>query len=114
MTPLDRSRLAALLGMLGSSHDGEVVNAARAAERMRKTAGLTWHQVLVPLPVVQPTRATDIEDDLDLILDSIDELSGWEARFARSVAAQSKWSEKQIEIIRRTAAKLRRMAKAAA
>jgi hypothetical protein len=43
---MDRERLAMILGMLGSAHDGEVVNAARLAGRMLKEAGLTWPQVL--------------------------------------------------------------------
>jgi hypothetical protein len=37
-----RTRLAALLGMLGSDHDGEVTNAARAARRLIQHHGLTW------------------------------------------------------------------------
>jgi hypothetical protein len=43
---MDRNRLAQLLGMMGSTHDGEVVNAARLAVRLVKEAGLTWPQVL--------------------------------------------------------------------
>ena len=43
---MDRGRLAQVLGMLGSAHDGEIVNAARLAVRMLKEAGLTWPQLL--------------------------------------------------------------------
>jgi len=43
---LDRERLAAVLGMMGSDHDGEALNAARTACRLLKTAGLTWPQVI--------------------------------------------------------------------
>ena len=43
---LDRERLAKLLGMLGSEHDGEVVTAARRADALVRTAGLTWHDVV--------------------------------------------------------------------
>lgn len=39
---LDAQRLGRILEMLGSSHDGEVVAAARAAERLIKAAGITW------------------------------------------------------------------------
>ena len=39
-------RLIALLGMLGSAHDGEVVNAARLAQRLIGGAGVTWADVL--------------------------------------------------------------------
>jgi hypothetical protein len=43
---VDRTRLAQLLGMLGSDFDGEVINAGRLAVRMVKEAGITWPQVL--------------------------------------------------------------------
>jgi hypothetical protein len=39
-------RLAKVLGMLGSSHDGEVVNAARQAEEIRRRLGRTWEELL--------------------------------------------------------------------
>jgi len=39
MSALDRDRLAKLLGMLGADHDGEVVNAARAADRLVRRSG---------------------------------------------------------------------------
>ncbi len=42
-------KLARVLGMLGSSHDGEVLNAARIAERMVREAGLSWDQVVADL-----------------------------------------------------------------
>ena len=40
------AKIANLLGMLGSDHDGEVLNAARHAERLRKESDLTWPQLL--------------------------------------------------------------------
>src|SRR5215813_13359059 len=43
---MDRSRLAQLLGMLGSDFDGEVINAGRLADRMLKEAGVTWPEAL--------------------------------------------------------------------
>jgi hypothetical protein len=58
-----RDRLTALLGMLGSDHDGEVVNAGRLATRLVRSAGLTWNEVVVrsllsspppPLEVASP------------------------------------------------------------
>jgi hypothetical protein len=42
----DRNRLIALLGMLGSHHDGEVANAGRMASRLIVTHKLTWADVL--------------------------------------------------------------------
>jgi hypothetical protein len=46
MTQLDRVRLAKLLAMLGSAHDGEIAAAGRAAEKLRRTAKLTWLEIL--------------------------------------------------------------------
>jgi len=42
----DHRRLARLLGMLGSSHDGVVLNAARLADRHLREHDMTWPQVL--------------------------------------------------------------------
>jgi hypothetical protein len=39
------AQLVAVLGMLGSAHDGEVLNAARLAERFRKQLNLTWPEL---------------------------------------------------------------------
>lgn len=41
-TPIDTQRLARILEMLRSSHDGEVASAARMAHRMLTEAGMTW------------------------------------------------------------------------
>ena len=43
---LDREKLAKVLAMVGSQHDGERANAAGLADRMVRAAGLTWDQVL--------------------------------------------------------------------
>lgn len=47
---LDPKRLAKLLGMLGSAHQGEIVAAARAIEAERKRLGLSWTQILKVRP----------------------------------------------------------------
>jgi hypothetical protein len=39
-------RLAKLLGMIGSAHDGEALNAARLADKVVREAGLTWIDIL--------------------------------------------------------------------
>lgn len=43
---IDRARLARVLEMMSSTHDGEALNAARAATKMVRDAGVTWEQVL--------------------------------------------------------------------
>ena len=52
-----KRRIAKLLGMLGSAHDGEVLNAAKAIEAYRKDGGETWEEVLGIAPIViEPPR----------------------------------------------------------
>lgn len=41
-----RLRLTRLLGMIGSDGDGEALNAARMAQRLIGSEGLTWEEVL--------------------------------------------------------------------
>lgn len=42
-----RRKLVKALGMLGSDHDGEVLNAARVVEACRRRIGATWDQLIV-------------------------------------------------------------------
>lgn len=41
----DKTRLIQLLGMMGSDHDGEVLNAARLAQRLIRGHRLSWVEV---------------------------------------------------------------------
>jgi hypothetical protein len=41
-----RSLLVKILGLLGSDHDGEVLNAAKRAEEQRKLMGKSWAELL--------------------------------------------------------------------
>lgn len=43
---LNRERLIQLLGMLGSAHDGEVLNAGRLAQRFISDHKLTWEEIV--------------------------------------------------------------------
>jgi pyruvate/2-oxoglutarate dehydrogenase complex dihydrolipoamide acyltransferase (E2) component len=44
--PLDRTRLAKLLGMMGSTHPGEAINASRLANNLVREAGMSWEDIL--------------------------------------------------------------------
>lgn len=46
MTPPARNRLTALLGMTGSCHDGEALNALRIAQKLMKAENVTWEDTL--------------------------------------------------------------------
>lgn len=50
---LDRTKLAKLLGMLGSAHDGEIAAAGRKANALVKAAGITWEEAIKPVVDVQ-------------------------------------------------------------
>ena len=43
----DRERLVKLCGIFGSDHAGERANAAAAADRLVRQAGLRWPDVLI-------------------------------------------------------------------
>jgi hypothetical protein len=54
ISTVDRLRLAALLGMLGSSHVGERDNAARLLEQFRRQRDLNWADLLARRPMDDP------------------------------------------------------------
>jgi hypothetical protein len=62
--PLDRSRLAKVLGRSGSSFDGEALEATRLANRMLRDARLTWPEVIAGIE--QPTGAASTNPDAPL------------------------------------------------
>jgi hypothetical protein len=47
-------RLTKILGLLGSSHDGERAAAAAKADALVRGAGLTWRDVVMPSPPIAP------------------------------------------------------------
>lgn len=51
LAPKQQARLIQLLGMMGSAHDGEVVNAARLAIKLVRDAKMDWGSVLNGKPV---------------------------------------------------------------
>lgn len=58
---IQREKLAAVLGMMGSDFDHEVLVAARMAEKLRREAGATWHELLAA-PESTPPQI-DVLDD---------------------------------------------------
>jgi hypothetical protein len=45
---LDRQRVARIIAMAGSRHDGEALNAVRTVDRLIREAGLSWEDLLTP------------------------------------------------------------------
>ena len=48
MPELDLEKLARVLGMVGSDHDGEALNALRLADRMLRENGIGWSDLIAP------------------------------------------------------------------
>lgn len=98
---LDRDKLAAVLGMLGSDHAGEILAAARAAERLRREAKLTWSDTLRPAPEPRRDREVQsVDDALDLCEAYADWLTVWERNFVATLVRQRRAaSPKQIAIL---------------
>src|ERR1700761_1922300 len=60
---IDRDRLVKLLGMLGSAHDGEALNAARHIDQMVRAAGADWDGLLrQSVEAAGPKRSSDKAD----------------------------------------------------
>ena len=99
--PISRRRLAAVLGMMGSVHDGEALNAARQAEWMRRQAGLTWDNLLAstcPEPQLTP-GAPPWRHLTSICWHSRDRLTEWGLAFLTVVSRQPRLSPKQFKIL---------------
>ena len=80
MAEPDGERLAKILGMLGSSHDGERAAAAGLADRLVRDLGLTWADVVAG-------KLAPFAADLAFALEHVEALTRWEREFlARSRA----------------------------
>lgn len=55
-----RDRLARLLGMVGSAHDGEALNAARLADKLLRQTGATWFEILTDPALAADLAAPDV------------------------------------------------------
>lgn len=99
MTALDRRKLGRLLGMLGSQHDGEALTAARLAEALRCSAGVTWGEIV----------GAELDDAHDLIIRCLDHpelLTNWEINFLHSLRGFVDPSPRQLATLDRIAARV--------
>ncbi len=113
--PLDRTRLAKLLGMLSSQHDGEVVTAARHADAVVRRAGLTWRDVLSEM---RPPRVEDVAfgvaGEIAFCLRHRHHLTEWEAHFVASMRESAFFATtRQRNVLAGIVDKLRARAEAA-
>jgi hypothetical protein len=107
---IDVTRLARVLGMLGSDHAGERDAAALMAEKIRRDAGVQWADLLVPKVVrVEPPAPADAAVDLQTCMARLDLLTEWEIRFVSSIRLKptSRLSPKQRDTLANIAAEVR-------
>ncbi len=96
----DRTRLASVLALLGSPHQGERDAAALAAARLVQKHGPTWHQVLEPpsverkLPEMGTWRQTAAK-----CLAQAGSLRAWEIGFFRDLPGFHRLSAKQRYVL---------------
>ena len=103
----DRLTLAKVLGMLGSAHDGEVVNAARKAHELLAAKGVTWPAVLglddMEQPSPEPYHLTLARD---LLGRGKGIITRWEYNFLLGIMGHKILKQKQIETLDGIAAKI--------
>jgi hypothetical protein len=113
---VDLQRLARICDLLGSDHDGEALAAARQAEKIRKKAGLTWEELLVPSIRQRPKDPppddlTDWRWAYHFCLERYRSLTRWKLDFVATVARYQKPpSAKQLIILHRLVARCRNAA----
>ena len=101
------AKLAKVLGLLGSDHDGEVAAAGRRAHALVKGAGLTWPEVIQPAGSRRCWRAAATPGGCAAqCLLWPETLTTWEAEFCRSIAGRHRISPKQADVLQRIAAKV--------
>jgi len=94
-----RSKLAKLLGMLGSDHGGERDAAALAVARLVKAAGLTWAQILAPVPVKREPLFSTWRATCAELAKRPGDLRAWERKFVADLPAFPRISTKQRYIL---------------
>jgi hypothetical protein len=109
-----RLRLARLLGMMGSEFDGEVLNAARMADRLLRENGCTWQDVIAA-PVDPDVSRSSNADPLALFVSrkqacvfvrtSALTLTPWELDFLGNVSGLARLSTRQLNTLRKLVAR---------
>ena len=100
----DLQKLAKLLGLVGSDHDGEALSAARKAHQFITSKGATWHDAFGVSETVAPAPAhCNIATDL---LRHKTHLTDFERRFLIGIMAHAKLSPKQTQTLETIQAKV--------
>lgn len=104
----ERTRLASILGMLGSDHQGERDAAALAANRLVRDRGVAWSDLLAAQPAApEPEPSSTAQENYRLCSRHTELLTDWERNFLRRLNLARGISPKQREILEQMAAKVR-------
>ena len=97
----DATRLAKLLGLLGSAHAGERDAAGLAAHRLLRDRGLTWGDIIGHAPPVASGQGWEHawREMVNNCLSCPGSLRVWEGDFLRSLRAFPRISPKQRTIL---------------
>jgi hypothetical protein len=104
-------RLGKLIPLLGSDRDGEVIGAARAIDRLLKSAGRDWHDLAALLRLPAPRweiAADDWQSVARFCAENSTRLTERELDFLATLASwRGRPTEKQFAWLRKIAARLR-------
>ena len=110
MTSADRTKLARILGMLGSAHDGERAAAGLLATKLLRTSGTTWEALLgspnQPDFARTPTPTGPRADAMAVCARYRQFATEWEARFLAGIAQRTTLTGRQLAALLRIAAEL--------
>src|ERR1700704_3170253 len=104
LSPTERERLVAILGMLGSNFDGERASAGLLAHRLLTEKNLRWDDVVLqPSPPATSPRTDPINSDWRRMAASCsrypDLLDRWETDFLNGLPRFPRLSVKQRSIL---------------
>jgi hypothetical protein len=98
LSPLFLDKLAKILGLLGSAHDGEILAAGRRAHMLIANSGWTWPELLGAPSAVEDCRAA--RQMAEACLESKSLFEDYEAKFLTNILPQlrrgRRLSEKQL------------------
>jgi hypothetical protein len=110
LDPAAAGRLAKVLALTASSIDGEVLAAAKAANRIIEAAGTTWADVLRPTAQADPAvgtrpserhRPLSVGQKIALARAFPEALTPWEHDFVRGIDGFHTLSPKQMAVLER-------------
>ncbi len=102
----ERIRLTRLLGMLGSAFDGERASAAAMADKLVRSKGMTWADVLSSRPAASskpytppPPPKHSVAGKIDFLFGARIHLTDWEVKFLSDIRDRAMLSIRQEAVL---------------